>query len=309
METRIQYVLVGLFVTVLSATGVALSLWLAFGDITADYRTYQIHMTESVSGLYRDAPVRYHGVEVGKVHDLKLDSDDPGRVIVTVGIDHEIPIRVDTLATLKVQGLTGIASIELSGGSPSAPLLSAGPGEEYPVIDTAPSLFSRLDNTISELADNLNQVARDLHELLADGNREAIGTTLQNIAAMSSTLASQRDNLARATRDAARFFEAAAEAGEAFPPLVEQLQAGTRSLDTMAEDFTATSQALRRQVEAGGQGLGQVTDRLLPRVQRLLEDMHGLSGDMRRLIGNLEQDPGRLLHGAPVRPPGPGEER
>lgn len=309
METRVQYVLVGLFVIVLSAVGVGLSLWLAFGDVTTDYRTYQIHMTESVSGLYRDAPVRYHGVEVGKVRALKLDPTDPERVIVTVDIERDIPIRVDTLATLKVQGLTGIASVELTGGKVSSPLLTAGPGQEYPVIDTGPSLFSRLDNTLSELTDNLNRVAKDLHELLGADNRRAFSTTLDNLAALSETLAAQRETLARGTRDAARFFGAAAEAGEALPPLVEQLQAGTRSLETMAEDFTATSQALRREVETGGQGLGQVTDRLLPRVQRLLEDMHSLSGEMRRLIGNLEQDPGRLLHGEAVRPPGPGEDR
>lgn len=309
METRVQYVLVGLFVIVLSAAGVALSLWLAFGDVTTDYRTYRIHMTESVSGLYRDAPVRYHGVEVGKVRALKLDPTNPERVIVTVDIESAIPIRVDTLATLKVQGLTGIASVELTGGKVSSPLLTAGPGQEYPVIDTGPSLFSRLDNTLSELADNLNRVTQDLHALLDDENREAFSVTMRNLAALSETLAAQRDNLARSTRDAARFFGAAAEAGEALPPLVEQLQAGTRSLETMAEDFTATSQALRREVETGGQGLEQVTGRLLPRVQRLLEDMHSLSGEMRRLIGNLEQDPGRLLHGEAVRPPGPGEDR
>lgn len=309
METRVQYVLVGLFVIVLSAAGLGVSLWLAFGDVTTDYRTYEIHMTESVSGLYRDAPVRYHGVEVGKVRALKLDPINPERVIVTVDIERDIPIRVDTLATLKVQGLTGIASVELTGGKVSSPLLTAGPGQEYPVIDTGPSLFSRLDNTLSELADNLNRVAKDLHALLGEDNREAFTVTLRNLAALSETLAAQRDNLARSTRDAARFFGAAAEAGEALPPLVEQLQAGTRSLETMAQDFTVTSQALRREIETGGKGLEQVTGRLLPRVQRLLEDMHGLSGEMRHLIGSLEQDPGRLLYGDPVRPPGPGEDR
>ncbi|MAT65121.1 MAG: mammalian cell entry protein [Gammaproteobacteria bacterium] len=309
METRVQYVLVGLFVIVLSAAGVGLSLWLAFGDITTDYRTYQIHMTESVSGLYRDAPVRYHGVEVGKVRALKLNPTDPERVIVTVDIESDIPIRIDTLATLKVQGLTGIASVELAGGKVSSPLLTAAPGQEYPVIDTGPSLFSRLDNTLSELADNLNRVARDLHALLDTDNREAFGTTLENLALLSESLAEQRQTLARGTRDAARFFEAAAEAGEALPPLLERLQAGSRSLEGMAEDFTATSQALRRQVETGGQGLGQVTDQLLPQFQQLMEELHGLSGDMRRLVGDLEQNPSRLLHGEPARPLGPGEAR
>ncbi|HSH30476.1 MAG TPA: hypothetical protein VK971_11255, partial [Thiohalobacter sp.] len=88
----------------------------------------------------------------------------------------------------------------------------------------------------------------------------------------------------------------------------ERLQAGSRSLEGMAEDFTATSQALRRQVETGGQGLGRVTDLLLPQFQQLMEDLHGLSGDMRRLVGDLERNPSRLLYGEPARPLGPGEQ-
>lgn len=307
METRVQYVLVGLFVIVFSAAGVGISLWLAFGDIASDYRTYQIHMTESVSGLYRDAPVRYHGVEVGKVRKLELDPINPERVIVTVDVEKDVPIRVDTVATLKVQGLTGIASIELSGGKVSSPLLTEKPGQEYPVIDTGPSLFSRLDNTVSELAGNLNQVAKDVHLLLNEDNRAAFSATVHNMAALSDTLAQQRQSLESGMQDAARFFAQAAEAGKAFPQLVGQVHDSAQALESMAENFATTSQALRQQIEVSGEGVNQVTDQLVPQFNLLLQDLRQMSENMQRLAESLEENPSQLIYGEPRRAPGPGE--
>ena len=125
MEKKINYAMVGLFVIVLGATWLAISLWLALGDFSTQYTTYRVYMNESVSGLYLDAPVKYRGVEIGKVNNIKLNPGEPGQVQLTLDIESSVPIKADTIAVLTVQGMTGIAFVDLTGGSLDSPQLEA----------------------------------------------------------------------------------------------------------------------------------------------------------------------------------------
>jgi phospholipid/cholesterol/gamma-HCH transport system substrate-binding protein len=61
-------------------------------------------MEESVSGLYVNAPVKFRGVEVGRVNALGLRPDNPQQVRITLAIESGVPITVDTVATLAFQG-------------------------------------------------------------------------------------------------------------------------------------------------------------------------------------------------------------
>ena len=132
-----NYALVGAFVVVLGAVLIAGVLWLASGGtLQKKYDFYLAIMDESVAGLNPDAPVKYNGVDVGKVREIQLDPGNPERVNLLFAIDRGTPIKVDTVAVLKTQGLTGIAYVELSGGARDAPPLTAAAGSEYPVIRT-----------------------------------------------------------------------------------------------------------------------------------------------------------------------------
>ena len=143
METKVNYTLVGGFVLLLGALMVGVVLWLASGG--AFKKSYDLYMAledESVAGLNLNAPVKYSGVDVGKVQEIHLDPANPERVILIFAIERDTPIKEDTVAVLKTQGLTGIAYVELSGGTRNSPPLGTLPGNEYPIIRTAPSLLS-----------------------------------------------------------------------------------------------------------------------------------------------------------------------
>jgi len=135
----VNYALVGAFVLVLGAVLIAGVLWLASGG--AFQKKYDLYLAiedESVAGLNLDAPVKYSGVDVGKVREIHLDPANPVRVILLFAIERGTPIKEDTVAVLKIQGLTGIAYVELSGGARDAPPLGAIEGNPYPVIRTKP---------------------------------------------------------------------------------------------------------------------------------------------------------------------------
>ena len=119
-----NYAAVGAFVLVLGAALIAGVLWLASGgNWQTKYEVYLAVLDESVAGLNLNAPVKYNGVDVGKVQDIALDPANPARVNLLFAIEQGTPIREDTVAVLKTQGLTGIAYVELSGGAAGSPAL------------------------------------------------------------------------------------------------------------------------------------------------------------------------------------------
>ncbi len=307
MEAKANYAIAGIFIILLTAAAIGIGSWLAFGDVTTAYRTYQAYMEESVSGLYVDAPVRYHGVEVGKVRGMALDPAGFERVLLTLDIEAEVPIHTDTIATLSVQGLTGIASIELTGGSPQSPLLEVLPGEAYPILQTGPSLFMRLDNALSETFTNLNQVATDLHAVLSDTQGTPIQEIVDNVHVLTRTLADRRDEIDQGLADAARMLENSARASEQLPQLLREVQTGVHSVQQMADQLGRTGNVVEQTLAGARADLNRLGERNQPQLDSLMSELERLSVSMRQLSERLEENPRLLLYGTSTQPRGPGE--
>ena len=126
-----------------------------------------------MAGLNLNAPVKYNGVDVGKVREIGLDPGNPERVNLLFAIERGTPIKVDTIAVLKTQGLTGIAYVEFSGGAPGAPPLRIIAGNKYPVIRTKPSLSARLENMLTKVLAKLDSTSNNINAVLSEENRAA----------------------------------------------------------------------------------------------------------------------------------------
>ncbi|MDO8769934.1 MAG: MlaD family protein, partial [Burkholderiaceae bacterium] len=178
-----NYSIVGAFVLVLGAVLIAGVLWLASGG--AFQQAYDLYLAvedESVAGLNLNAPVKYNGVDVGKVRAIQLDTVNPQRVNLLFAIERGTPIKEDTIAVLKTQGLTGIAYVELSGGAMDSPPLRATAGSQYPVIRTKPSLSARLENVLTNVLAKLDSTSNNINAILSDENRAAFSSALTDIA-------------------------------------------------------------------------------------------------------------------------------
>ena len=171
METKVNLTLVGAFTLTLGLALIATTLWLASGGLwKKQFDIYQAIENESVTGLNVNAPVRYNGVEVGRVRRIALDPEDPQRVNLFLAIEQSAPIRQDTVAVLKAQGLTGIAYLELTGGARNTPPLLALPGARYPVIATRSSLSTRLENVLTNVAAKLDSTSTNVNAMLSEKN-------------------------------------------------------------------------------------------------------------------------------------------
>lgn len=303
-----NYALVGGFVLVLGAALIAVVLWLASGGaMKQKYDLYLAIVDESVAGLNLNAPVKYNGVEVGKVQRIDLDHDNPQRVILLFAISRGTPVKEDTVAVLKTQGLTGIAYVELSGGARDAPLLRATADSEYPVIRTKPSLSARLENVLTSVLASLDSTSKGLNALLSDDNQAAFKSALNDIAAVANTLAARKATMDAGLVNAARTFENASRASAQIAPVIDRIGRSADALGKMGDEVARTSASTGSTVSSVGADVKRFTAETLPELERLLGELRVLSVSLRRLSEQTERNPAGLLFGRKPLPEGPGE--
>ena len=308
METKVNYAAVGSFVVILGATLVAVTLWLASGGaFQKKYDLYLAISEESVAGLNLNAPVKFNGVDVGKVRQIQLAPGNPERVNLLFAIERGTPVKEDTVAVLKTQGLTGIAYVELSGGADNVPLLKATAGNEYPVIRTKPSLSARLENVLTSVAANLESTSNNLNALLGAENQAAFKSTLADLADVMHTLAARRESIDTGLVDAARTMKNTARASAELEPLIDRISRAADAVEKMGDEVAGTSASAGKTLNAVGSDLNRFTAETLPQLERLLGELSALTTSLRRLSQQTERNPSGLLFGRKPVPDGPGE--
>lgn len=320
METKVNYALVGGFVLVLGAALVAGILWLASGGgFQKKYDFYLALVDESVAGLNLNAPVKYRGVDVGKVRDIRLDPNNPEQVRLIFAIERGTPIKEDTEAVLKTQGLTGIAYVELGGGSLASPPLLASASGTYPVIRTKPSLSARLENVITTVLAKLDSTSDSVNKILSDENLAAFKSTLADLSAVARTIAARKGSIDAGIASAARTFDNSARLSarlgdqlgpviDRIGPAIDRIGVGADAVKKMGDEVALTSAGAGKTVNSVGADVKRFTADVLPDLQRLMGEMNVLTGSLRRLIEETERNPRGFLFGRRPVPEGPGEE-
>ncbi len=300
--------MVGLFVVVLGALLIGVVLWLASGGaLRQKVDLYLAIEDESVAGLNLNAPVKYNGVDVGKVRDIRLDPGNPERVNLLFAIAHGTPINENTVAVLKTQGLTGIAYVELSGEAGSAPPLRTIAPNRYPVIRTKPSLSARLENVLSTVLAKLDSTSSSINALLSDENKAAFKSALADIAAVSRTIAARKDTIDAGMTDAARTLRNTSRASAQIGPVLARVGRGADAVESMGSEVARTSATAGRTVNSIGGDVKRFAAETLPELERLLGELSVLAASLRRLSDQTEGNPAGLLLGRRPVPEGPGE--
>ena len=195
MDTNVNYTIVGAFVIFLVTAIILGIIWLSSGFSVETFSNYMIYSQEAVTGLSIDAPVEYNGVNVGTVSNISLNHENPQLVEVLLKIKTSTPITQGTVATLQTKGITGITYVALKDKSTNLAPLVALAGQKYPVINTAPSFFLRLDAALTKLTKSLSRVSESISTLLDPQNLQSIKQTLQNLNDITSTLAGTKKQM------------------------------------------------------------------------------------------------------------------
>jgi phospholipid/cholesterol/gamma-HCH transport system substrate-binding protein len=293
VESKVNFTIVGLFTLTLVAALIAILLWLGTGGrYYKIYDTYYAYMNESVSGLNLNAPVKYRGVQVGNVRDITLDPANSERVRLLLKIERGTPVKEDSVAVLRTQGLTGIAYVELAGGSLQSPLLKTKRDEKYPVIHTGPSLMARLDTALTSLLSSLNVVSNNVNAVLDEDNRRAFKHSLAQIDVVTRALAARSATIEAGMSNAAKTLEHSARASADLGRLIERAGRSAEAVERLANETSRSAAAVPGTLQG---------------MQLLVDDLRELSASLRRVSDQLERNPNALLFGKPQPEPGPGE--
>lgn len=320
MEPKVNYVVVGAFVLLLGTTVLGIVLWLGKTDYRGVYDRYYVYTRESVSGLSVDSTVKYRGVDVGRVKEVVLNPENSEEVRVTLDIAGGTPVKIDTQAVLVTQGLTGLVTLNLTGGSRDAPPLTAGAGQAYPVIKSAPSLFGRLDGALSQLLSeqglanlvtNLNGLAQNASSVLDEDNRKALRQMLKDLSEITRTLAARSGQVDRGVQSAAQAAEQAArlteQLGKQLPLLLERVNKSVVGLQQMTEELTKTSRSVGDVIEAGKPSIERFSRQTLADTGLLITELRQLTATLNRVAQQIERQPNVLVLGRSAQPKGPGE--
>jgi phospholipid/cholesterol/gamma-HCH transport system substrate-binding protein len=187
METRANYALIGLFTLAVFAGMLGFVYWFGSGRSDGQKTVYRVIFTGSVSGLSRGSLVRFNGLRVGEVTVLDLVPSDPSRVTALIEVEQKTPIKADTRARLEYQGLTGQASVQLSGGTANAPPLTAADGGRA-VIFADRSDFQDLLETVQRISGRVDTVLNRVEKVVVD-NEASISATIRGVETFAKALA------------------------------------------------------------------------------------------------------------------------
>jgi phospholipid/cholesterol/gamma-HCH transport system substrate-binding protein len=178
METRANYVLIGSFTLAVIAAAFGFVLWFQSLHTTKLRSPLRIVFEGPAAGLRNGGSVNFNGIRVGEVISVKLDN--PRRVVALTMVEHNAPLRKDTLVGLEFQGLTGVAAISLKGGDEAAPPV---PLDEdgIPMLTADPNALQDVTEAIRGTLQNINRVVAD--------NQEAVKNSLHNLETFTASLA------------------------------------------------------------------------------------------------------------------------
>lgn len=274
METRAHHVIIGAFAIGVFLLAMGFVLWLSKSSIDQQFAYYDIVFNEAVTGLSKGGTVQYNGIKVGEVTQLSLAKDDPRKVIARVRLDAEIPVRQDTRAKLGLQGVTGVAFIQLSGGAPSSPPLKPTPQTPVPVIPSEESALSKLLASGSDIITSANDLLIRANEVLSRENVDRISKTLANLEGVTDTVNSQRGDLSVALK------QLSSATGELQHTLVTLNSMATTTNDLMKNNA-------RQVLES--------TNRALESIDRVANATNSLIGDNRAAISEFSEQGLRQL--------------
>lgn len=218
METKANYAIVGFFTILVIGAAFGFVYWMAEYGRGGPMAPLAIRIPGSANGLSIGSPVRFNGIAVGSVRNLYIDNEDPEFSVAFTEVRADAPVTSGTRAVLEIQGLTGAAYIELSGGGAGSgdkilaraidtgepAILTADQSSVTNLLSTADRILKRADDAIGELQGfivdarapltNTVRNAETFSKSLAD-NAKGIDQFLKSVSALSDSVSGMSGRL------------------------------------------------------------------------------------------------------------------
>ena len=299
MERDARYATVALFALACIVAALAFVWWYSGRGDRRDFNTYEIYFEGTVSGLSKGSPVRYLGVDVGRVTSLSVDRQDPGRVKVVAEIDEEAPVSGTTQAKLGFLGLTGLLYIDLQQNE-RVPASRALPrGERYPVIAARKGSIEASAEKLPEILGQVSEIMERVEHLLADENVGAITATVANLeratAQLPATLADAQALASDLRKISATTLTLTQRADATLAAAQPDLRAALANARTASEKFARSAEGIDRLLNDQDGAFSRSAGASVVELQLLAVDARNASNEVRELARVLRERPSSLL--------------
>lgn len=304
MEREANYLAVGTFILLVLGLGIAFVLWYTDANDGRSYDVYEIQFAGSVSGLDRGSPVRYLGVDVGRVRTLTLDSENASRVNVIVEIDDSAPISSATRASLGLQGVTGLLYVNLREAPEVDKTQPLRQGRRYPLIESTASDFDVFLASLPELMGRANSLLERIGRVLSDQNLAALANTLTSLEKTTAGLPQTSKDLAALIREMQATVVEVRGAAEGLRAITTtsqpEIQTALARMSNVAANLEQASARIDRFTQQSEVQLGNFTEQGLFELQRLVRETRSAAREFRDLSRSLKENPSQILYEPPV---------
>jgi len=305
MEKNANYALVGLSTLILTVAVTVFVIWLARVNFARDYDLYDIVFQGPVRGLNEGGEVHFNGIKVGEVTKIALDKTNPRNVIARARVSADVPIRVDSYATLEPQGITGLNYVQITAGTATRPLLKAaerrrcerqGIGREcIPILHSQRSALSDLleggGTVLTRTIEALDRVNR----VLSDENIKTFSAALNDTQAVTAELRERKSLIADA-QSALQRINAAAQEVTLLTHSTRDIVDGdgkraVHNIADAAEEAKATAKQAR---EIMDRLQGPTTDFAangLPQITQAVIQLQSSAEALERLVNEIQSSP------------------
>jgi len=299
VERDARYAAVAVFALAVIASAFAFVWWYSGKGDRRSYERYEIYFEGSVSGLSQGSPVRYLGVDVGRVQNLAVDRRDPGRVKVIAEVDSEAPLSGATRARLGLLGLTGLLYIDLQLDPEADPTRELVAGQRYPIIQSRKGDIEAFLERLPDLVGRAGTVMARIEALLAEENVAAVSESLRNVREASAGLSELTRNAAALAADLRNTAAEATALTQRLNAVAAGSQAGLddtlKSVQVTAEKLARTAESLERVVVGNEAALSGLAGSGAAELQQLVFDVRDASAEVRALARALRENPSSLL--------------
>ena len=262
MEYRKNEVRAGIFILVSFSILVVLLFAVSdLGGILKKRKEIKVIFAAS-EGLEKNASVRYAGIRIGRVSDMRVVPELGGKVELTLSVYEEAVIKEDVKVSIKTLGLVGKKYVSLDGGSPDAKPLKAGA-----VLDGESSLkIEDLTKMGLEIADKLKRIAGNMDRLLGDpGLSKSIKGTVLNVQDVTEHVKGVVLNVEQVVEDLKVMTSGKEEVAQSLknlPELLKKLDASVANLKEITDKTDKLVDENRKNVDATMENVKQITDNL-----------------------------------------------
>jgi phospholipid/cholesterol/gamma-HCH transport system substrate-binding protein len=235
------------------------------------------------------------------VTDVRIDPENSELARVDLAVREGTPIRVDSRATLEIQGIAGGVVVQISRGTSAAALLA--PDSE---ITAGPSALEQIVRRVPDLLTKIDDITQRMSDLLSDKNRQAFSNSLANLEAITQQLVGGATSAEGVMTDASGAIQELNNAAKEFSALAVELRGtvgdmrgdatkAARNLALMADSFNKTSRQLSTVLEDNREPLKQFSATTLYETGELVSELRRLVASLTRISHQFEKDPARFL--------------